>query len=318
MSRTLGGLVRRIVKPRRAFSTALEGGVKNVVAHNDNEEAAGPADDENAVSSPLHRRLHPVHAPVDVAAIVTNLDRPDNAPTVHQRPKPVVHRLPTGGVVTQHHEIATSVIDEQLARAFSRSNVLRFHANAGFALRHNLEDRIRMAMFDGDYQPLDGMEPEEWLRSFAKAVDQYGNAFLNWGLVPDNGALQGWKRTTVKMHTEWDRYGETTGGYVAPAGTEFTRRAIAPINLTKRYTRYRVVREIPESMAMFSVVLPWFNARGLGDQVWFTEDGKTSISMDRLVELGYVIEVDHSDGPHASAVLAAADAADPQPGSGKD
>jgi filamentous hemagglutinin len=107
----------------------------------------------------------------------------------------------------------------------------------------------------------------------------YKNSNGGWNWPPNAGAVAGTeKNVTLKPGDTFDRYGSTTGNYVAPAGTSIGDRALAPGGAGNPLNKYEVIKPLPD--AIQSQVAPAFGQTGGGVQIelkksiqWYIDNG---------------------------------------------
>lgn len=80
---------------------------------------------------------------------------------------------------------------------------------------------------------------------------------------PNRGFFSEPVKQTLQPGTIVDRYGLDRGSFVAPAGTPFEARALAPASAGAPYNVFRVVKPIEVDAG---VAAPWFDQPGLGTQ----------------------------------------------------
>ena len=108
---------------------------------------------------------------------------------------------------------------------------------------------------------------------------QYKNSNGGWNWPPNAGAVSGTERAvTLKPGDTFDRYGSTTGNYVAPTGTPIGERALAPGSAGNSFAKYEVLKPLPD--AIQSQVAPAFGQVGGGVQIelknsiqWYLDNG---------------------------------------------
>ena len=81
-----------------------------------------------------------------------------------------------------------------------------------------------------------------------------------------------------------DRYGLTTGKYVAPFGTPFSKRALPASFQNQTANVYKVVKPIPNVEE--ATIIPWFNQQGLGKQYRFEK------SVQYYLDEGFLIKIE--------------------------
>lgn len=109
---------------------------------------------------------------------------------------------------------------------------------------------------------------------------------------PENeSAIGNIRRITLKSNELIvDRYGTTTGKYLAPADTPWEMRSkpVVKDKTTPRNIRhfYKIKQDFDVSEG---VIAPWFGRKGGGIQY------KTSVSIQKLLDDGIIEEVSHSE-----------------------
>ncbi|WP_181175821.1 TNT domain-containing protein [Mesorhizobium sp. B2-3-4] len=97
---------------------------------------------------------------------------------------------------------------------------------------------------------------------------------------PNNGFLKMPEDGLLPVGDLVDRFGDTFGRYVAPAGTPVWMRSLVPGTVeSKPYNLYEVMKPLP---ALKGTAAPWFNQGGGGPQYMFY------ISVEDLIRLGYL------------------------------
>ena len=81
-----------------------------------------------------------------------------------------------------------------------------------------------------------------------------------------------------------DRLGGPDGKFAAPSGTPFDQRALPPSDVGREYHRYKVLKELPESVTE-GRIQPWFEQPGGAVQYKFDRPIKW------YVDNGYLTEV---------------------------
>lgn len=103
-------------------------------------------------------------------------------------------------------------------------------------------------------------------------------------LWPKNDGFTGApKEVTLQPGAKIDRYGYEGGSYVAPEGTPYGMRALAPGTETKPYHVYEVLKPLD---AMGGETAPWFDQPGGGLQFKFSK------TIQQLLEEGYLQRVE--------------------------
>ncbi|RII13856.1 hypothetical protein DSC45_23150 [Streptomyces sp. YIM 130001] len=177
--------------------------------------------------------------------------------------------------------------------------------------------------FEGDQRLGPERLPEKWQRPVGPLVDRYDRtgglssaAFLDkywegpaagggWKYPPNDGFAE--VNGTVDKAPEvlapgerLDRFGSEYGGYLAPAGDPYAKRALPPQNLNTReagfpcdYHVYRVTRPF---VVWEGSIAPWFEQPGGGRQIKldaaFLDPGDGErLNVKWLLEHGYLTRV---------------------------
>lgn len=116
---------------------------------------------------------------------------------------------------------------------------------------------------------------------------------VNGGWPPNRGFIRSTSETLM-VGTRIDRYGgyidqtdslfHDKGTFVSPMGATFGSRALPGGTLSKPYTKYVVVKEIPNVNA--GEAIPWFGQEGMGIQYELPE------TIDVLIAQGYIEKLD--------------------------
>lgn len=103
------------------------------------------------------------------------------------------------------------------------------------------------------YDRLAGLTPEQFIATYWDPAAQGGQG--GWRFPPENGFLIGpsgplHATMTVRAGQRIDRFGSEFGAFLAPAGSQYSQRAIPPQSLDNQatpggcnYSLYRVVRD---------------------------------------------------------------------------
>jgi len=103
---------------------------------------------------------------------------------------------------------------------------------------------------------------------------------------PNNDGFTGIpKEVTLQPGTRIDRYGYENGSYVAPEGTPYEMRSLAPGTENKPYNVYEVLKPLD---AMGGEIISWFDQPGGGLQFKFSK------SIQQLLEEEYLRRVEPS------------------------
>ena len=117
---------------------------------------------------------------------------------------------------------------------------------------------------------------------FTKFYDSNGKPI--WpgtnGNVHTDGFMNGYSEPfTFETGDTFDRYGSRNGQFVAPVGTPYSCRSLAPGSYTSTYEKY-IVKKPFSAYAGFTA--PWFNQAGGGIQY------KLPMSIQELIDAGYI------------------------------
>ncbi|MDF2903807.1 MAG: hypothetical protein K0S25_1445, partial [Bacillus sp. (in: firmicutes)] len=119
-----------------------------------------------------------------------------------------------------------------------------------------------------------------------EVVDGAGKASSTEKIVwpPNDGGILGTEKNIVLgKGYQFDRYGLNTGSYVAPVGTPYEMRSLAPGTELKPYKVFEVVKPV---RGEGSVIAPWFGQPGGGIQI------KLNNTIQELIDSGRIIEVE--------------------------
>ncbi|HHK5887050.1 TPA: glycohydrolase toxin TNT-related protein [Serratia marcescens] len=116
--------------------------------------------------------------------------------------------------------------------------------------------------------------------------DQFKNANGGWDW-PKNLGFEGEPvKTTIPVGTRLDRYGEPNGSFLAPKGTPYEQRALAPGAKAEKYYEYEVIKPLP---AIQGEIAPAFGQPGGGVQI--LPNMQERVNVDWLVKNGYLREI---------------------------
>ncbi|MFJ7995777.1 TNT domain-containing protein [Streptomyces sp. NPDC096310] len=119
----------------------------------------------------------------------------------------------------------------------------------------------------------------------------------NDGFAEVNGELDK-KATELRTGEKLDRFGSEYGGYLAPAGDAYARRALPPQNLSTREPAvpcdYRVYRVVKPFSVWQGSIAPWFEQPGRGQQIKldpvFLDPGEgLRLNVKWLLDHGYLV-----------------------------
>lgn len=75
--------------------------------------------------------------------------------------------------------------------------------------------------------------------------DKFKNANGGWDWPKNLGFEGNPIKTTIPVGTRLDRYGEPNGSFLAPKGTPYEQRALAPGAKAEKYYEYEVIKPLP-------------------------------------------------------------------------
>ncbi|HHW52697.1 MAG TPA: glycohydrolase toxin TNT-related protein [Acinetobacter towneri] len=109
-----------------------------------------------------------------------------------------------------------------------------------------------------------------------------------WGWIwPENLGFKGEKiESTLKVGTKLDRVGEPTGSFLAPAGTSYEARALAPGSASAKVYHYEVIKPLP---IIKGEIAPAFGQKGGGIQILPNVGQRVNVQW--LIEKGYIKEI---------------------------
>lgn len=116
--------------------------------------------------------------------------------------------------------------------------------------------------------------------------DKFKNANGGWDW-PKNLGFEGEPiKTIIPVGTRLDRYGEPTGSFLAPKGTPYEQRALAPGTKAEKYYEYEVIKPLP---AIQGKIAPAFGEPGGGIQI--LPNMQERVNVEWLLKNGYIREV---------------------------
>ncbi|WP_440482556.1 hemagglutinin repeat-containing protein [Serratia marcescens] len=116
--------------------------------------------------------------------------------------------------------------------------------------------------------------------------DQFKNANGGWDWPKNLGFEGDPVKTTIPVGTRLDRYGEPNGSFLAPKGTPYEQRALAPGAKAEKYYEYEVIKPLP---AIQGEIAPAFGQPGGGVQI--LPNMQERVNVDWLVKNGYLREI---------------------------
>ncbi|HDV3784044.1 TPA: hemagglutinin repeat-containing protein, partial [Escherichia coli] len=112
--------------------------------------------------------------------------------------------------------------------------------------------------------------------------DKFKNANGGWDW-PKNLGFEGDPiKTIIPVGTRLDRYGEPTGSFLAPKGTPYEQRALAPGTKAEKYYEYEVIKPLP---AIQGKIAPAFGEPGGGIQI--LPNMQERVNVEWLLKNGY-------------------------------
>lgn len=88
------------------------------------------------------------------------------------------------------------------------------------------------------------------------------------------------------MGTRLDRYGEPSGSFLAPKGTPYEQRALAPGAQAEKYYEYEAIKPLP---VMQGKITPAFDEPGGGVQI--LPNMQERVNVEWLLKNEYIREV---------------------------
>ncbi|OXM19226.1 hypothetical protein CBI35_20550 [Pantoea sp. AV62] len=116
--------------------------------------------------------------------------------------------------------------------------------------------------------------------------DQFKNADGGWNWPKNLGFEGNPVETTIPVGTHLDRYGEPSGSFLAPKGTPYEERALAPGAKAEKYYEYEVIKPLP---AIQGKIAPAFGEPGGGIQI--LPNMQDRVNVEWLLKNEYIREV---------------------------
>ncbi|WP_308378254.1 glycohydrolase toxin TNT-related protein, partial [Serratia marcescens] len=116
--------------------------------------------------------------------------------------------------------------------------------------------------------------------------DKFKNANGGWDWPKNLGFEGDPVKTTIPVGTRLDRYGEPNGSFLAPKGTPYEQRALAPGAKAEKYYEYEVIKPLP---AIQGKIAPAFGEPGGGIQI--LPNMQDRVNVEWLLKNGYIREV---------------------------
>ncbi len=116
--------------------------------------------------------------------------------------------------------------------------------------------------------------------------DKYRNESGNWNWPAKLGFAEEPVKTTLPVGTRLDRYGEPSGSFLAPKGTPYEQRALAPGAGAEKYYEYEVIKPLP---VIQGKIAPAFGEAGGGIQI--LPNMQERVNVEWLLKNEYIREV---------------------------
>jgi len=116
--------------------------------------------------------------------------------------------------------------------------------------------------------------------------DKFKNADGGWNWPKNLGFEGNPVKTTIPVGTRLDRYGEPNGSFLAPKGTPYEQRALAPGGKADKYYEYEVIKPLP---AIQGKIAPAFGEPGGGIQI--LPNMQDRVNVQWLLKNEYIREV---------------------------
>ncbi|MFP9440291.1 hemagglutinin repeat-containing protein, partial [Pectobacterium brasiliense] len=116
--------------------------------------------------------------------------------------------------------------------------------------------------------------------------DQFKNANGGWDWPKNLGFEGDPAKTTIPVGTRLDRYGDPDGSFLAPKGTPYEQRALAPGSKAESYYEYEVIKPLP---AIQGEIASAFGQPGGGIQI--LPNMQERVNVNWLVKNGYLREI---------------------------
>ncbi|WP_370569962.1 hemagglutinin repeat-containing protein [Erwinia sp. S43] len=116
--------------------------------------------------------------------------------------------------------------------------------------------------------------------------DKYRRDPYNWNWPEKLGFAGEPVKTTIPVGTRLDRYGEPSGSFLAPKGTPYGERALAPGAKAEKYYEYEVVKPLP---VIQGKIAPAFGEPGGGVQI--LPNMEQRVNIEWLIDKGYLKEI---------------------------
>ncbi|MDE8756035.1 TNT domain-containing protein [Pectobacterium polaris] len=117
--------------------------------------------------------------------------------------------------------------------------------------------------------------------------DQFKNANGGWDWPKNLGFEGDPAKTTIPVGTRLDRYGDPDGSFLAPKGTPYEQRALAPGSKAESYYEYEVIKPLP---AIQGEIASAFGQPGGCIQI--LPNMQERVNVKWLVKNGYLREIE--------------------------
>ncbi|MCX3311149.1 glycohydrolase toxin TNT-related protein, partial [Pantoea vagans] len=116
--------------------------------------------------------------------------------------------------------------------------------------------------------------------------NKYRNESGDWNWPAKLGFAEEPVKTTLPVGTRLDRYGEPSGSFLAPKGTPYEQRALAPGAGAEKYYEYEVIKPLP---VIQGKIAPAFGEAGGGIQI--LPNMQERVNVEWLLKNEYIREV---------------------------
>ncbi|WP_340614500.1 TNT domain-containing protein [Xenorhabdus thailandensis] len=116
--------------------------------------------------------------------------------------------------------------------------------------------------------------------------DKFRNKDGSWNWPKNLGFAEDPVKTTLPVGMRLDRYGEPNGSFLAPQGTLYEQRALAPGARAEKYYEYEVIKPLP---VLQGKIAPAFEQQGGGMQILPALEERVNVQW--LIDNKYIKEV---------------------------
>ncbi|UCZ73546.1 glycohydrolase toxin TNT-related protein [Dickeya zeae] len=117
--------------------------------------------------------------------------------------------------------------------------------------------------------------------------DRFRKSSTEWDWPKNLGFAEDPVKATLPIGTRLDRYGEPSGSFLAPKGTPYEQRALAPGAKAEKYYEYEVIKPLP---VIQGKIAPAFGEPGGGIQI--LPDMQERVNVFWLKKNGYIKDVE--------------------------